>query len=1196
MTASRGAIAGAANEAGGQFRAAVGVWFLAHGARGEDVPGLGLRDDAALPVVVRCEVSEPVDDIVVEFKAGNRALVQCKNHVEDLGPRAKGPFAQTVAQWCRLAQQGFQPGDQIVLATESTTPPIRLLAKALDRRRGRNDDVPTAEEQGIIEKASVLMVDLSEAQQSEVLHRAFVLILPAERETDEARQVAELLLDGAVVVPGQGRAAWRALRDRLREAAALRSGIDLPEVIAVLRAAHLTLVEDEHASKTAHLLAIKRAVEHHRRRLEQEAAFIDLSRLGSRVGRIPAMPGLLQVEPAHDPLRALRRRGRMLVLGPPGSGKSTLLRQMATGQDAGVLPLIIPLRWLLREGVDLEAEPIRLLADLATKQAPQDEAILLRAAIYKAAAQGLLTLFFDALDETQKRRFDIAAWIGRCLARLHPDCEVVVATRSSAFSAADQLGLRVVELQPFEATQLVEHVFEALSATQEDNKQGPWLRERMSAFDRIRDAGARRLETPLAATIIALLLAENPIGQGGRACCMDELLVRIACRWERHPDRNLILSGGLSNEEGARALLDAFEFLCSLVLLEPSEASFTRTVEVVAAHFMEEWGLPRGRGTTLAEEALYFWDEAGVLRLSAQGDAIDVGVRLLAELGAARHLVKRSGLENLLPGLVADETKHEVLALAAGLDATIAARLLEGCFAMGAPSACVAVVRGAGDGRISQPKADQIASQAMALSWSQEDASIIARHLTRLPVSQPVQETFEAWTEANCLPECVLLLMALGRARWRGVDAESLLAKALTKTVAGREVNRPPNFKAALFRTPKQPTDTLLDDAVIEAARLVKDRKAPLVEVIRAAARFASLGTRDRISRVSLLHSWDLRSMEEVGQSFRMMDQSMETNRESERRSESDWRCLLGCIANLAAPSSLGHRQARGLDELVAFLGVLGFGTRHLIGEINLAFEEAEDLLRQAFNLVASLGSFDSAVIAAQAKHVIDTCPEPVEWPFRTRLISMLWDEPRSVLLDDWPERPTLELALVARLFPAIRSKRAMWLINLAIRFLNDLPDEHHALAADAIAEVLDELEGFHRFVALDVVAQLDPSAHRVSEWRSSPEAARRAAAASGAARLERADLVILALGDDDGIVREVALRQLEPTDLDRWPELRSAVAATLESPVETVTCSSCTSSNPPSKTQRGCARCNAVLSDIQKMARNLLDGRSLAN
>ena len=74
--ASRGAIGGSANERGSEVRAGIAAWAMAHAARGRPLPRLAAM--TGVPVAVRCETDETVDDLAIVLSGDARSLSRAK--------------------------------------------------------------------------------------------------------------------------------------------------------------------------------------------------------------------------------------------------------------------------------------------------------------------------------------------------------------------------------------------------------------------------------------------------------------------------------------------------------------------------------------------------------------------------------------------------------------------------------------------------------------------------------------------------------------------------------------------------------------------------------------------------------------------------------------------------------------------------------------------------------------------------------------------------------------------------------------------------------------------------------------------------------------------------------------------------------------------------------------------------------------
>ena len=90
-------------------------------------------------------------------------------------------------------------------------------------------------------KLLVGVADLTEGQRQALLRCAYVLSLDLEEDGKADAGTAEALLDGMVVAPGEGRRAWRELKNCASELAQRREGRSIQGWMEALRTL-LTLV------------------------------------------------------------------------------------------------------------------------------------------------------------------------------------------------------------------------------------------------------------------------------------------------------------------------------------------------------------------------------------------------------------------------------------------------------------------------------------------------------------------------------------------------------------------------------------------------------------------------------------------------------------------------------------------------------------------------------------------------------------------------------------------------------------------------------------------------------------------------------------------------------------------------------------------------------------------------------------------
>lgn len=203
----RGAIGGAADEAGGEYRRAVAAFFTAHGLNRAPVTVSDIPPSKAIVQMVRLETDEAVDDIEVELVPPYRLLIQAKRKL------TKKTFGVAVQQWVKaVRRQGFDPlHHRLVLVAGDSPQWARTLGAVLDAERGRMRGGRTQQEQRAMDNLDRELSDLSDEERSSVKSAAVLLTLFVEEERFEHSQRALLLLDGRVVAGGEGLFAWRDL-------------------------------------------------------------------------------------------------------------------------------------------------------------------------------------------------------------------------------------------------------------------------------------------------------------------------------------------------------------------------------------------------------------------------------------------------------------------------------------------------------------------------------------------------------------------------------------------------------------------------------------------------------------------------------------------------------------------------------------------------------------------------------------------------------------------------------------------------------------------------------------------------------------------------------------------------------------------------------------------------------------------------
>ncbi|MER6590017.1 NACHT domain-containing protein [Micromonospora chalcea] len=681
--AGRGPRGGAENELGGDFRADYAAYVAAHGLRGMSIKVSGDERTHGLPCVIRAEVDEAVDDLEVTFTDGRRVLLQLKKSLK-LTTANGSPLRKVIDQW--VEQVTADPGGRTPLVALAATADdeIEHLAGALDRRRDCHAGLPSPSEYKALAKLTEALSQVTPEVRDALLARASVATFPWHARRG-GPPVAAALLDGNVVAAGQGEAAASELAKAHRRSASLRTGLDLNQWIDRLGRPPFNLVSDSTASASARRVAERAAIDRYYQRIGGSSG-VDLLAFGADLPLIDASI-CCDVRPSDgDSDRVdldifFRRYGRVLLLGAPGSGKSMALREIVRqeAERRWTLPVLVDLRSLLRSGdpgssylPDLVAErhPLEQLAGIAAEMVEPADRRLLIEAIHRAADEGWLLLCLDSLDETREHRREVVRWVRRLLTELHPDCDVLLATRTSAYASAAVLGWReATVLPPVWPRAISEPIVRAIA--RRTGRDGAWIGDRLREVDgRIRETPYLG-ETPLLVTALTLETA----GQGqsakhaGAAVLMDAVIRRVAHDWERRTGRRGVGMPALPSNQIEEALIDALATVGWESVTRASPPSERSVTHLLAGRFQTEHGLVPGVARALSGGCLDFWDEAGVLVRDDNG-GIDPRARNVIEVSAARHLAESPEpvRRDLLLQAAADPSMTQILSLAVSLE------------------------------------------------------------------------------------------------------------------------------------------------------------------------------------------------------------------------------------------------------------------------------------------------------------------------------------------------------------------------------------------------------------------------------------------------------------------------------------------------------------------------------------------------
>ncbi|WP_158813158.1 NACHT domain-containing NTPase [Streptomyces rimosus] len=565
--AKRGALGGASNEGGASHRAGVAALLAVYGLLAEPVPWLR---SGAPPVLLRMEADLHVDDVVVDLGDGTRAFMQAKLSA---GRKA---FEDTVDQWCRAIASGeCKPGDELLLVVARTTGPCQSLGDALVARRGGAS--PTAPAARHLDRLRQLAaghgLDASGIQR--LLDAAAIRVVDARDDgPDEALGTA--CLNAAIVPAGHGQAAFRALRAAARTQAEQRASSDQGIWRSWLTDAHLPLTADASGSAAARLEAREQAIKHYRTEWAQTQDVLPLADLGLGLTSM-IVPGMTKNLRATPPSRennedrlidAVRRQGRLFLVGRPGAGKTVASRLIAArwaANDRAPVPVWLRLRDLIPR---LPATgPYRLEVRDLIGAALGDAQPLLTEALLARVEHGQALLVLDALDETLGRRDPVVEAVADLLDRLPADLDVLVTSRHSCLHSAGLLRLPVYRLQdPCHLADTLDRLLVAVAEQLGDEAaDAGWKAERRALVAHSRHAEPDLWRVPLLATLMVLLIAQQPtrVVPSGRGSVLQEVIDSSVRLWEMR--RTTLTVPDTAPELTADVLLDCFDDIARLV-------------------------------------------------------------------------------------------------------------------------------------------------------------------------------------------------------------------------------------------------------------------------------------------------------------------------------------------------------------------------------------------------------------------------------------------------------------------------------------------------------------------------------------------------------------------------------------------------------------------------------------------------------
>lgn len=1202
--AIRSAVGGAATAGGETYRAAVAAFLAAHVLRGWAIEGLELPREASVPLDVKLETDEDLDDIGCSLRGDGTLYIQAKRRLK-LSTRPGSPFTEAVAQ-CRAAVRngGLDPErDRLAIVTAAPSGPVERLSDALRRRRNVIAGKPTTAEAAALKKLESLLGDLDGEQRSLLLDCLVILRCEPEESGLRDAQLAGVLLDGAIVPHGSGPEAFEALRSKALDLARLRQGLDVAGLLATLSEAGLQLSGDANGSAALRLVARQTAAATYRQRVQEDGETIRLLGVGAGLptlilsdldAEVEAIePGLEEERPSERPLSLLvRRRGRLLLTGLPGSGKSTAMRQ-AAGEQAGTpdapLPLFIDLKLLARR---IGSEPaVDAVVEIACAKLRSDKREVLREEILGALARGEVTLYLDALDETRGMKERVVEAIDDLLSGYEESVEVVVATRDSAAVAGRMLGFDEARLvPPGEVKKTVRAVLRAFAGQRCIENPDDWVRPRMQWVERVLSRDPDLSKTPLMPILLAVSAgAHVDLGQLPtlRAQILEGVVRDVVERWESaRAASGVVELGALSGARAAEALFDCFVLEGSLLASEPL-VSETAVRAALGDYFADRWGLGVSDATATGREAIEFWDEAGFFLRTPEG-RIEARVRLFGELADALHQVGGDDdtLRSWVARNVSDPERVESLKLASGLSVTAGRSLLEEAARDGSLQALRTALGAIDEGASSTP--DLIAALTRSLleilRRGGEEGVDAAALLADLQVPTDLQgKVFDAFSKS--LPaDHALVAEVRAIFGWKMRRTPPVLERLrrILRTESPKALGRSKASRPGVLTflgvdrrwgdAVSAAADALVAESETEAriaAELIPKTGMNHAQRIESALRRAGYG--------DLVREQEEKTREETRKA---LDRGPEWKERLRRWSETET-IFLETIAALAPPAPLGIRDRRGLDELVDFYYTLGVPSSSG-GEADALAHELPEALRLYVESVAALSDFDLPKLAAEAAFALGELTDEDDTS------SLLYIPGKTQEVANWSQVTDPEQMRdgLIRLLRTVRfvARTVAW-------FLLQAPEDLEV--ADAVRTNLPKPGSWRRHLAVLVVLDALPIQDALAQaraWSGDSDPFTRSAVAHYGAVLvggkcQDEELLIRALRDHDGEVRDEALVRLKKKPLG--PALRAAVASAAEEPHPDWTCSWCATHN--SGEQHSCGNCKTVGPELKRHAEELL-------